>query len=378
MFQSYKYWLFALIRNKEQIFWSLFFPILLGTFFYYAFGALGEAENFTQIPVAIVEETESSQLTESFHEMITELSKGDDALIKPEYLSLTDAKERLADGEIVGIFQLTDDIRLIVGEEGVNQSILQLISDRFLQISSTLSHIASARPDLLEQAMSNIYNDIAINQEITIGRGETNIIVYYFYVLLAMACFNGAHCGLQQIIGIQADISPLAARRSISPTKKINMIIADFLAGVTVQFLLVLVSILYFVFVLNINFGDQLSMVVLTSLIGCFVGVSFGTFFGAVIKADIKVREGLLTGISLLLYFLSGLMSINIRMSIRESAPILDSLNPVTLLSDAFYSLSVYGTYDHYLSIFIKLVMMIVFFCVISAVALRRKRYASI
>lgn len=378
MWQSYKYGFLSLFRNKQQIFWSLLFPLLLGTFFYFAFGNLGTAEDFSKIPVAVVEDGSSPHLSAYFNEMITELSKGEDALIKPEYLSLSEAKDKLDEGKIDGIFQVNDEIRLIVAEEGLNQSILKMVSDRFLQISSTLNNIAAVQPEMLEQAMINIYSDIEINQEITLGSGETNIYIYYFYSLLAMACIGSCHLGLQKVIEIQADISPLAARRSVSPSKKTIMIVSDFLAAVTVQFILTLVSIVYFVFILNINFGEQLGMLIFTCLIGCLVGVSFGTFFGAVVKADVKVREGLLTGISLLLYFLSGLMSLNVRMSIRENFPLLDNLNPATLLSDAFYSLSVYDNYEYYTSLIMRLMLFVVFFCVISAVVLRRKRYASI
>lgn len=378
MWQSYKYGFLSLFRNKQQIFWSLLFPLLLGTFFYFAFGNLGTAEDFSKIPVAVVEDGSSPHLSAYFNEMITELSKGEDALIKPEYLSLSEVKDKLDEGKIDGIFQVNDEIRLIVAEEGLNQSILKMVSDRFLQISSTLNNIAAVQPEMLEQAMINIYSDIEINQEITLGSGETNIYIYYFYSLLAMACIGSCHLGLQKVIEIQADISPLAARRSVSPSKKIIMIVSDFLAAVTVQFILTLVSIVYFVFILNINFGEQLGMLIFTCLIGCLVGVSFGTFFGAVVKADVKVREGLLTGISLLLYFLSGLMSLNVRMSIRENFPLLDNLNPATLLSDAFYSLSVYDNYEYYTSLIMRLMLFVVFFCVISAVVLRRKRYASI
>ena len=53
-FHDFKYSFLLLIRNKVELFWLLAFPIILGTFFYFAFGNLYDTtERFSEIPVAV-------------------------------------------------------------------------------------------------------------------------------------------------------------------------------------------------------------------------------------------------------------------------------------------------------------------------------------
>ena len=55
-FRLYKYSLLRSMRQKLNIFWSLLFPIILGTLFQLSFGGFLDKEVvFHQIPVAYVE-----------------------------------------------------------------------------------------------------------------------------------------------------------------------------------------------------------------------------------------------------------------------------------------------------------------------------------
>ena len=48
-----KYSFLSKVRNFNIIFWPLVFPLVLGTFFYFAFGNINEAD-FQTVPVAVV------------------------------------------------------------------------------------------------------------------------------------------------------------------------------------------------------------------------------------------------------------------------------------------------------------------------------------
>lgn len=378
MFQSYKYGFLSLLRSRSQIFWTLMFPIILGTLFFIAFGSIIETtENFSQIPVAVVTKTQS-ETADNFVKVLNGLSNGEDALITPRYTGLEEAKELLKSGEINGIFQVDDKLKLIVSGEGLNQSILKSVTDSFLQVSGTISNIARTRPDKVNQVIADINRDMKINQEIQLGRGETDTNVQYYYALIAMACLFGCYFGCTKVLGIQANKSALAARRCVSPMKKISMILCDFAAATTFLFLLVLIVIAYLTLVLGINFGSELGFIVLTSFVGCIVGVSFGTFMTAIVKANRNTIEGLLTGSSLFLCFLSGLMFGNMKDIIEQHIPVINRINPAALLSDAFYCLTAYDNYARYTRCMISLLIISAIFCIGSVLVLRRKRYASI
>ena len=54
-FHIYRYRLKALFHQKEEFFWNLIFPLILGTCFFAAFGKITErTEGFSTIPVAVV------------------------------------------------------------------------------------------------------------------------------------------------------------------------------------------------------------------------------------------------------------------------------------------------------------------------------------
>jgi ABC-2 type transport system permease protein len=43
----------SIIRSKETLFWTLLFPIVLATLFYFAFGNLNASDEFELIPIGI-------------------------------------------------------------------------------------------------------------------------------------------------------------------------------------------------------------------------------------------------------------------------------------------------------------------------------------
>lgn len=378
MLHSFKYSILCALRNRSQLFWTLLFPIMLGTLFHFAFSSIIETtESFSEIPVAIVTLAEN-ETSDAFIEMTRQLAEGDEALIVPQYTDEAQAEELLSNGDIDGIFYVNDEIRLVVATKGINSSILKTISDSYLQIFSTVSNIAQTRPDMINEVIEKISGDININQEIALSRGETDTFLNYFYSLIAMQCLFGSFMGLHRVINIQASLSPLAARRNVTPTRKMVMVLVDFAASVCIQFILLLVVLAYLVFVLQVNFGEQWGFVILTGFVGCILGVSFGTLVGSTLKANPRTTEGILVCFSLLLCFLSGLMMQNIKNIIENSVPIINRINPAALLTDAFYCLTVYDNYTRYTRNMISLLIISAIFCTISILMLRRKKYASL
>ena len=62
-FHLYKTRIKCLAKDKSLLFWSLFYPMILGTLFFASFGnSMDLQENFKTIPVALV--SESNDTTE--------------------------------------------------------------------------------------------------------------------------------------------------------------------------------------------------------------------------------------------------------------------------------------------------------------------------
>lgn len=374
----FKYKLKMLLRPSEELFWSYMFPLLLGTMFFIAFGNVMEkTETFSTIPVAIVKEKEPN---EYLNTLLDELSKGgEDATLSIKETSKEEANKLLTNGEIDAIVTINDEVSLIVDGDGINESIVRMIFDQYKQISYTITEVAATNPEKIPAILATMYDSIEANIETTLNKQDNlDTMTWYFFALVAMNCLFGYMFGLKSIMAIQANITVLAARRCVTPTNKLKLIISDILASIIVQYMSTVLLLCYLIFILKIDFGNRIPYIFLTALVGSLVGVSNGTFIGSIGKFSRGVKEAILTGVSMGFCFLGGLMIGNMRDIIERTAPIVNRINPAALISDALYSLSIYDSLDRYLYDMILLVIMAVVMALLSFCLVRRERYASI
>lgn len=375
----YKYHFKASIRNKSAIFWSFAFPLILATLFYFGFGnLLNDSEELKPVPAAIVE-TKAAKDAEGFKQTAAELSKkGEDQLLKVKYTSLKKAEKLLQDGKIDGFYTLGDNIRLTVKENGINQTILKEVSDQYIQMNHMVQQTIKEHPEGMEKLVKAISQNMVENQQISLGNEDANMMVQYFYALLAMVCLYGGFLGLQSALHAQANLSDIAARKAVSPADKLKSTAADFLVGVTVQFLAFLVAIGYMRLFLKIDLGSQAGFILLAGFIGCFTGVSIGLFIGSIGRMSRDTKSGLNTAISMFFCFFSGLMIGNMKDIVEKHVPLFNRINPAALITDCFYSLNIYDDLSVYFRSCISLIIISVLFCLGSFFMMRRKKYASI
>ena len=79
MLHLMKYDVKVKLHNFNMLFWPLVFPLLLATFFYFAFGKIEEAD-FETVPVAIVEE-QGQDADKEFLEFLDTMEEDDSNLI---------------------------------------------------------------------------------------------------------------------------------------------------------------------------------------------------------------------------------------------------------------------------------------------------------
>ena len=170
----------------------------------------------------------------------------------------------------------------------------------------------------------------------------------------------------------------LAHEKNVSPTHKLLTIAAELSATVTVQFACILVTLFYLVFILKVNFGGNPGLIILTTLVGSIVGVSFGFFIGSLSTFSENIKNAILMSVSMLLCFFSGLMVGNMRAIVEQHFSIFNKINPAALLSDSFYSLNIYDTYERYTQNIITLLIISAILCVGGFLVVRRQKYASL
>lgn len=373
------YRLKKILRTKEELFWCIIFPILLGTMFYLAFSNItNSTENFNIIPVAYVEE-EGCQ-SSYFNQLLDSLSnEGENQLLTVNKTSIKKAEKLLKDGKVDGIIinqTATDSaqskLSLSVKENGINQSILKSVLDQYLQKEASLQTIGKEHPEALPQALMSLATQRNFLKETQFTSGTTDLMTWYFFALLAMNCMYGCFSGVSGAVALKAKASILGARRSISPTHYLKIILADFSATVIVQFLSSILCLAYLIFILDINFGNKYGLISLTCLVGCIIGVSIGWLIGSITRLRLNTKLGIATSVSMISCFLSGLMVVNMKDIVSQYAPIVNRINPATLLCEAFYSLNIYNTYERFTVNIISLLLMAAILCFGSYLAIRK------
>ncbi len=74
MLHLLKYSFLSKVRNFNIIFWPLVFPLVLGTFFYFAFGNINEAD-FQTVPVAVVKKDTADTFFLTYHDQVEKAAR---------------------------------------------------------------------------------------------------------------------------------------------------------------------------------------------------------------------------------------------------------------------------------------------------------------
>lgn len=127
MLHLIKYDILVKIKNFNAIFWSLFFPLILGTLFYFAFGQIDEAD-FEAVPAAVVAGEDADTV---FMDFLKSISDSEEPLIQLKEMSQTEAAEALNSHKISGIFVVNEAPSLTVSGNGLEESILQSLLESY-------------------------------------------------------------------------------------------------------------------------------------------------------------------------------------------------------------------------------------------------------
>ncbi len=369
----------CLLHNRQLIFWTLLYPLVLGTFFSLAFTNIDSGDAFTSIPIAVVN-TAEYQADTAFQDALDSVSKGSEAqqpLFVVSEASLEEAENMLEEGTIKGYILLEDGTHVVVKETGISQTIIKQFTDSYTQIGSAYMRIAQTNPaalaDLQTEASDSYVKPVAPGKQ-----ENPHSWVIYFYSLIAMAALFGGFWGIKEITDIQANLSASGARLNTAPVGKLKMLVYSFPAAILIQFLSCVVLVIYLSLVLGVSFGDQLLFVVIACLAGSITGVTFGAMIGAVVKGGEGIKTAVLLVSSLLMSFLAGMMVPGVKYAVVQAVPAMAWLNPANLISDTFYSLYYYTSYTKFFECIGLLLGFSAVFTLIVYLITRRQRYASL
>jgi ABC-2 type transport system permease protein len=393
MWNTFRYTVVSLMREKTLLFWALLFPIVLGTLFNSAFSHIDESYTFTAIPTAIVADANYENST-AFAQVIDTLSASDDdqTLDATFVGSVEDADALIASGSVYGYITVdeagTPTLSLAqsassTSVESIDQTILKEILDEYLRSSATLETIAAENPQALSDGsvVASLSSSAGYTQQVSMTAHTASGSVRYFYALLGFAALIVAQIAILAITRTQANLSALGARRTVGATSRSKTLVATLLASWLLSFICIVIAYGYLRFGLGIDFGGRDAACLLAIAVASLMTTAFGACVGAIPKLPKGAKSGMLSGLTSILALFAGLYgtaSQQLGDDLARSAPLLQAANPVKQVTDLFYSLYFYDTYTPFLQAIGNLMILTAVFALIATLLMRRQRYASL
>ncbi len=374
------------LRTKAFVFWLLLFPIILSSLFKVAFSGILSEEGFEIIDIAVVQD-ENYDRQDRFFEVLDNMSVKigeeveENTMFVIQHVDEKTANSLLEKNEVSGIIYVDSDseIKIKLKENGISQTILKEFVDITKQrinlaTDVTIENNGEISPEFLERlSVSKDYMQDSLK-----GRKTPDAIIPFFYTALAMTCLYGMMVGLYEIIDLQPNMSGFAVRISLTPISKMKVFLASFLAGCTTQLIIVFIVLSYIMFVLNIDFGDRYLLIIVTTIVGSFMGVTLGALLSALFKVSERIKMGIAIGFTMFCCFLAGMMDSSMKYNIMQTAPIINKINPASLITDSYYKLYYYEGISHYINNITSMILitLVAFFATLAL--LRRQKYDSI
>lgn len=414
-----KYNFKILTHNKPLLFWNFIFIIAMSIFFRLTFSNVYNTETFSTLNIAVVKNDEY-QKDQYFSHAISNLEKTNlsgstidsekdttnpQKLLQISYVNTTkEADALLENKQVIGTIEIKNLQPILKFKStGIRETILKKIIEELLDKRTLYNNLLSEiQPQITQQIKQSIKNpnkvdfkqiESQINQSINSKIKELNqnilsfnsifskkldyTIIEYF-TLIAMSCFSSAYFSIFLISSILANMSEHGKRISVSPVKKRTLVLSSMLSAFITHLILLCLIFSFNIFILKVDYGQNLPEIIFISILGSIAGISFGLLIGSLIKTSYEIKINLTTFFQLFCCFLSGMMGPSIKYLVDTNFPLINHLNPANMIVDGLYSLQIYDNLNRYNFNIISLTLFSAFCLIISVIVIRKQKYAQL
>lgn len=378
------------MRNRGVVIWVMIFPILLSTVFMFMFDGYS-SDAISNVPVGLV--TDNSAESELFAETLDSLSTGDDALLTVSSFATEEDAAAAADaGDICAfiVVQAGENPRMTVParEAGTTeQAIVQLVLDRYLQITGTINAVAEdspetfMSPDATQELAKTLSSDDIITEKISVLRTQSSEFTRYYYAMLGFSSLMGAQVSLLLVTSKRANGSPAGARRQIAATSPFLQLVSTLIASWMVVFACLVVALVYIRLVANVSLGGREGLAVVACAACALVSCSIGAFIGSLPRISTDAKDVICTILTMGLSLPAGLFgtpSQSLGDWLSANAPLVQLANPAVQVGETFYRLTFYDSLTPFALSLVTLATISVVLFGAAAFFMRRQRYASL
>lgn len=391
---SLKYAFKTLFKSRALMFWTLVFPFALAIMFNMAFARLHDEEVFEAIDIAVVDDA-AFRDEEVFKEAFETLSKeGDDQLFKTQYVEKAHAEELLDNKEIAGYVYFVDgEPHVKIKENGTNQTVLTTAVEQISQSATMLEDIVpklvedevtekmtknpTEMPDI-EKITDEVVESVTnVEPNIKNDSRTSNIVAIEFYTLIAMACMQGAMLSTELTDRNLPNISNRGKRIAVAPTHKSVVLASNLLAGYTILLVGLLGLIAFMRFVLGVEFGSDLRLIVALAAAGALAATMLGMFLSIVLKTNSGAKNVIVLVVTMVGSLFAGMFG-GQKNFFDDVAPLINKISPVGLITDGYYALYYSEDMTRFWVNLGSLLAIAAILFVFSIRGLRRQRYDSI
>lgn len=343
-----KYQFLNNFREPTNLFWTMAYPLLMALMFFTAFQGLINPEPMN-IRVGVEQGSLAAQTLKNID--ILEVSE----------LTLPKARELIKKNELIGF--VDDQYALTVGKSGVKESIIANIVSQMKQMEAL--NVPFANYDFSASYIQTMNT-------------RTDPFLIPFYSLIGMVSLYSIYMGLEYARFMQADQSTVAQRMNVVPLKKSQFLYSSLFIGIITNLASNILLLAFMKFVLKLDLVSDYPRTLAILLSANLVGISLGLFIGASNNAGEGIKTGIAISSTLLMAFLAGMMSTDIKILVESGAPLLALLNPVNIVTTQLYRINYLDMTATFTSGILILLGMAAIFLVLAQLFLRRKTYDSI
>lgn len=349
------------IRTKDNVIWNIIFPIVLGTLFFGAFSSIYKGQHHSTVKVAV--EGENTMI-----QSVLESVKYDDDTDMFDVITV-DGKEGerlLKDEKVVGLIVPDEnmDVKVYVKENGIKQSILADVVGQY------------------RQALMGGSRGMAVEKSYAISKGmageNKDPYISYFYNLIAMISIMGAMSASMCLSTSNPGECMVGIRELASPINKPLYELAKLAATAFFQIITIVIALVYYINILGISFGSDIGYIYVTAILAVIFGQALGFAIAHIYSLKKNQKISVIMLLTLGGGFLSGLYVADMKSVIETKCPIINRINPSTVITDAFYALNIYGPNERYMRSIIYLVVCTVACLTFGLIKARRNQYASL
>ena len=409
-----KYNFKILTHNKPLLFWNFIFIIAMSIFFRLTFSNVYNTETFSTLNVAVIKNDEY-QKDQYFSHVISKLEKtnlggstidsekdttNSQKLLQISYVNtVKEADALLENKQVIGTIEIKNLQPILKFKStGIRETILKKIIEELLDKRTIFNNLLSEiQPQITQQIKQSIKNpnkvdykqiesqitqqiDQSINSKIkelnqnilsfnSIFSKKLDYTIIEYFTLIAMSCFSSAYFSIFLISSILANMSEHGKR---------TLVLSSMLSAFITHLILLCLIFSFNIFILKVDYGQNLPEIIFISILGSIAGISFGLLIGSLIKTSYEIKINLTTFFQLFCCFLSGMMGPSIKYLVDTNFPLINHLNPANMIVDGLYSLQIYDNLNRYNFNIISLILFSAFCLIISVIVIRKQKYAQL